>query len=165
MEAGAAVGHPAGARSLGRALAGPRAQERPRCPAPGGGSKAEARVLVINTGGTIGMVQDDKGEGAAEGAGPRRGPQQGALETGPCVGCGRAQRRGMHRLFQAETAASLTEQPCFVAALPGGVCGSASSSFSYLIRATPEGCVPASNPQFLPAGYFGGLVDRHPSDK
>ncbi|KAM9014379.1 60 kDa lysophospholipase isoform 2-T2 [Ara ararauna] len=62
MEAGEAARHPEGARSLGRALAGPRPQERPGYPpAPGGGSKAEARVLVINTGGTIGMVQDDKG--------------------------------------------------------------------------------------------------------
>ncbi|XP_051476670.1 60 kDa lysophospholipase isoform X3 [Apus apus] len=56
-----------GPRSLGRALAGTRAQELPGCPpassssSSGGGSKSEARVLVINTGGTIGMVQDAKG--------------------------------------------------------------------------------------------------------
>ncbi|XP_027588690.1 60 kDa lysophospholipase isoform X1 [Pipra filicauda] len=46
-------------RSLSRALAG----ERPAgcgCP-PAPSAKAEARVLVINTGGTIGMVQDAKG--------------------------------------------------------------------------------------------------------
>ncbi|XP_017662909.1 PREDICTED: 60 kDa lysophospholipase [Lepidothrix coronata] len=55
MEA-AAAGRP---RSLSRALAG----ERPAgcgCP-PAPSAKAEARVLVINTGGTIGMVQDAKG--------------------------------------------------------------------------------------------------------
>uniref|UniRef100_A0A8C3J3S7 asparaginase n=1 Tax=Calidris pygmaea TaxID=425635 RepID=A0A8C3J3S7_9CHAR len=63
MEAAAAGQQPpAGSRSLGRALAGGRPQERPGCPpASPGSSKAEARVLVINTGGTIGMVQDDKG--------------------------------------------------------------------------------------------------------
>lgn len=89
MEAGAAARHPAGPRSLGRALAGPRPQERPGCPpAAAGDSKAEARVLVINTGGTIGMVQDDKGEGAPGGAGRRRGPPQGALETGLEGGAG-----------------------------------------------------------------------------
>lgn len=50
-------------RSLSTVLAG--------CPpASAGGAKAEARVLVINTGGTIGMVQDVKGEGErGEGAG------------------------------------------------------------------------------------------------
>ncbi|KAF4792557.1 60 kDa lysophospholipase [Turdus rufiventris] len=47
-------------RSLLRALAGPRRQERPGC-SPASSPKTEARVLVINTGGTIGMVQDDKG--------------------------------------------------------------------------------------------------------
>ncbi|XP_071665803.1 60 kDa lysophospholipase isoform X2 [Patagioenas fasciata] len=54
MEA-AAVGQPlAQKRSLCTVLAG--------CPpASTGGAKAEARVLVINTGGTIGMVQDVKG--------------------------------------------------------------------------------------------------------
>ncbi|XP_041332317.1 60 kDa lysophospholipase isoform X2 [Pyrgilauda ruficollis] len=52
-----AAGQP---RSLLRALARPRPQERPGCP-PASSAKAEARVLVINTGGTIGMVQDVKG--------------------------------------------------------------------------------------------------------
>ncbi|XP_075569068.1 60 kDa lysophospholipase [Pelecanus crispus] len=53
---------PAGANCLGRALAGTCPQERPGCPpACAGEPKAEARVLVINTGGTIGMVQDVKG--------------------------------------------------------------------------------------------------------
>ncbi|RMB98687.1 hypothetical protein DUI87_24905 [Hirundo rustica rustica] len=47
-------------RSLLRALAGPRPLERPGCP-PAPSAKTEARVLVINTGGTIGMVQDVKG--------------------------------------------------------------------------------------------------------
>ncbi|XP_074765412.1 60 kDa lysophospholipase isoform X2 [Athene noctua] len=64
MEAAAVAAgqRPAGGRSLGRALAGAHPQERPGCPpASAGGSKAEARVLVINTGGTIGMVQDVKG--------------------------------------------------------------------------------------------------------
>lgn len=77
MEAAAAGQHPVGARSLGRALAGTRPQARPSCPpASAGGSKAEARVLVINTGGTIGMVQDVKGEGAPGGGG------SGAAEAG-----------------------------------------------------------------------------------
>lgn len=53
-------------RSLRRALAGPRPQERPGCP-PAPSAKAEARVLVINSGGTIGMVQDVKGEGRRRG--------------------------------------------------------------------------------------------------
>ncbi|XP_068016336.1 60 kDa lysophospholipase isoform X2 [Melanerpes formicivorus] len=63
MEAAAAARqHPPGVRSLGKALAGTRPQERPGyLPASTDGSKAEARVLVINTGGTIGMVQDVKG--------------------------------------------------------------------------------------------------------
>ena len=43
--------------SLGRALSGTRREDMPGCKAV-----SEARVLVINTGGTIGMVQDDKGE-------------------------------------------------------------------------------------------------------
>lgn len=59
----AAAGQP---RSLLRALTGPRPQERPGCP-PAPSAKTEARVLVINTGGTIGMVQDVKGEGPAAG--------------------------------------------------------------------------------------------------
>lgn len=56
-------------RPLGRALTAPQPQEPP--PAPAGGCKAstEARVLVINTGGTIGMVQDVKGEGGRGGSG------------------------------------------------------------------------------------------------
>ncbi|KAJ7406642.1 60 kDa lysophospholipase [Willisornis vidua] len=50
-------------RSLSRALAGARPQERPAgCDSPSAASeKTKARVLVINTGGTIGMVQDVKG--------------------------------------------------------------------------------------------------------
>ncbi|XP_042725475.1 60 kDa lysophospholipase [Lagopus leucura] len=50
MEAAVARG------SLGRALSGTHRQDLPGCKAV-----SEARVLVINTGGTIGMVQDDKG--------------------------------------------------------------------------------------------------------
>uniref|UniRef100_A0A8V0YWN8 asparaginase n=1 Tax=Gallus gallus TaxID=9031 RepID=A0A8V0YWN8_CHICK len=42
--------------SLGRALCGTHREDLPGCKAV-----SEARVLVINTGGTIGMVQDDKG--------------------------------------------------------------------------------------------------------
>lgn len=71
-------------RSLLRALAGPRPQERPGCP-PASSPKTEARVLVINTGGTIGMVEDVKGEwpaagvsGVAAGSGPGRGAAAGA---------------------------------------------------------------------------------------
>jgi len=100
MEAAAAGSPPAGPRSLRRALAGARPQERPGCPpASAGGSEAEARVLVINTGGTIGMVEDVNGKG-------RRGPAapQGAAlgERGlglpppwlPALPCDRSPRRG-----------------------------------------------------------------------
>lgn len=68
-------------RTLSKALTAPQPQERP--PSSAGGCKAssEARVLVINTGGTIGMVQDDKGEGA----GGERG--RGAPGTGEVAGC------------------------------------------------------------------------------
>lgn len=79
MEGAAGQQQSAGSRSLARplarALSRGRPQERPGCPpASAGGSKAEARVLVINTGGTIGMVQDVKGEegGLRGGAGRRR---------------------------------------------------------------------------------------------
>ncbi|XP_061854550.1 60 kDa lysophospholipase isoform X2 [Colius striatus] len=62
MEMAAAGQRFAGSRSLGRALSGTHPQECPGFPlALAGDSKAEARVLVINTGGTIGMVQDVKG--------------------------------------------------------------------------------------------------------
>ncbi|XP_071601542.1 60 kDa lysophospholipase isoform X5 [Heliangelus exortis] len=59
----AAGQHPTGPRSLGRILSGTRINESPGCPPPSSAdsSKAEAEVLVINTGGTIGMVQDAKG--------------------------------------------------------------------------------------------------------
>ncbi|XP_056202911.1 60 kDa lysophospholipase [Falco biarmicus] len=58
----AAGQRPGGVRLLGRALADTEPQEPPGCPpASAGGAAAEARVLVINTGGTIGMVQDVKG--------------------------------------------------------------------------------------------------------
>lgn len=57
--------------SLGRALSGTHRQDLPGCKAV-----SEARVLVINTGGTIGMVQDDKGERGEPGC--SRGEQRSA---------------------------------------------------------------------------------------
>lgn len=86
MEAAAAGQRPAGARSLGRALAVTHPQEPSSCP-PASADVSEARVLVINTGGTIGMVQDVKGEGAPGGAG-RRGhaAPQGGLARGAGLG-------------------------------------------------------------------------------
>lgn len=88
-------------RSLLRALAGPRRQERPGCP-PASSPKTEARVLVINTGGTIGMVQDDKGEGPAaglwgwlRGAGPAVGLRSGLPGHGATPGTRRGSRCGI----------------------------------------------------------------------
>lgn len=127
--------HPAGPRSLGRALAGSRPQERPGCPptsASGGGSKAEARVLVINTGGTIGMVQDVKGEGgaraergAAEAGFP---PGQGGLRSRPGAGgrLGDAPSRPAEAL---EAAASLSDSRPLVGALPCAAQGFGSPGF------------------------------------
>lgn len=90
MEAAAAGQHPAGPRSLGRALAGTHPRERPGCPsASAGGSKGEARVLVINTGGTIGMVQDVKGEGAPGGGGGGERGGGGGLSPQGTVRAGR----------------------------------------------------------------------------
>lgn len=104
MEAAAAGRHPAGPRSLGRALAGTHPRERPGCPsASAGGSKGEARVLVINTGGTIGMVQDAKGEGAAGGGGGGSGAAEAGsllrVRCGPGLawGAGRALGWGTRR--------------------------------------------------------------------
>lgn len=96
METAAAGEHPAEASSLSKALAAPPAQESPSCPpASAGGSKAEARVLVINTGGTIGMVQDVKGEGApgggGSGAAEAGSPLRVRCQTGLVWGAGRAQ--------------------------------------------------------------------------
>lgn len=115
MEAAAAGRHPAGPRSLGRALAGTHPRERPGCPsASAGGSKGEARVLVINTGGTIGMVQDAKGEGAAGegGAGRRRRALSSGYGADPAwcgVRAGRwAGGRAAGRAEAEEAAASLT---------------------------------------------------------
>lgn len=82
MEAAAERQDLAGVCSLSRALVRTRPQERPGCPsASSGGSEAESRVLVINTGGTIGMVQDVKGEGASGGEGSGAG-RRGALPLG-----------------------------------------------------------------------------------
>lgn len=95
MEA-AAAGQP---RSLLRALARPRPQERPGCP-PAPSAKAEARVLVINTGGTIGMVQDVKGEGPAAGRGVPGWLRGAGLAVAvgpglPCHGATAGTRRGL----------------------------------------------------------------------
>lgn len=97
MEA-AAGQHPPGVRSLGKALACTRPQERPGYP-PASTSGSEARVLVINTGGTIGMVQDVKGEGrrraeagshsgSPPGSPPGCAAQPGRVGAGRALGCG-----------------------------------------------------------------------------
>lgn len=69
--------------SLGRALCGTHREDLPGCKAV-----SEARVLVINTGGTIGMVQDDKGEGRRG-----RGAGRAGLRRWGAAFCGRRGRR------------------------------------------------------------------------